>query len=88
MPSHRAPTNLKAASGKGKKVSVAWTASSDDIGVATYVVYRNGNVLGTSSGTSYNDTLSGKLASASYYVVARDAAGNVSPASNSVTVAG
>jgi len=43
-------------------------------------------MAGTTTGTSYGDTLGGKSPTATYYVVAYDAAGNVSPPSASVTV--
>ncbi len=81
-----APANLNAATGKGKKVGLSWAASSDNIGVAGYRVYRNGSQVGTTSGTSYTDNVGGKNPSATYYVVAYDAAGNLSPASNPVAV--
>jgi hypothetical protein len=79
------PTNLTANAGKGKKIGLSWSASIDNVGVAGYRIYRNGSPVGTTSGTTYSDTLGGKNPSATYSVVAFDAAGNVSPASNVVT---
>jgi chitodextrinase len=81
-----APTNLTATLGKGKKVVLSWGASADNVGVVGYRVYRNGVLAGNTSTASYSDTLPGKTTSATYYVVAYDAAGNASPASNSITV--
>ena len=67
-------------------VNLNWTASTDNLGVTNYDVYRNGSFLASTSGTSYN--VSGLTASTSYsfYVKAKDAAGNVSGASNTVNV--
>lgn len=84
-----APTNLKAkvTPGKNTKVSLTWTASTDNVGVASYVVYRNGVQIGTVSGStrSYSQPLPSTY-NYTYYVVAKDAAGNTSPSSNSVTI--
>jgi hypothetical protein len=79
------PTNLAAAFAKGKKVTLSWDASTDNVGVAGYYVYRNGSLAGTTTGTGYTDTLGGKASTATFYVVAYDAAGNASPPSNSIT---
>lgn len=80
-----APSALTATMSKGKKVALAWSPSSDNVGVSGYRIYRNGSQLTTTSGTSFTDTLSGKP-SATYYVVAYDAAGNVSPPSASASI--
>ncbi|MFF1820790.1 glycosyl hydrolase family 8 [Kribbella sp. NPDC058245] len=79
------PTGLAATGTTSSSVSLAWNASTDNIGVTGYVVYRNGTEVATSAGTTYTDT--GRTASTSYtYTVkARDAAGNLSAVSNSVT---
>jgi hypothetical protein len=54
--------------------------------VTGYRVFRNGTQVGTTAGTSFSDTLSGKNPTATYYVIAFDAAGNLSPTSNQVPV--
>ncbi|GAB3891089.1 hypothetical protein GCM10029964_063690 [Kibdelosporangium lantanae] len=65
--------------------SLSWSASSDNVGVSGYRVYRNGTQVGTTSGTSFTDTgLSGSTRY-TYTVAAYDAAGNVSSQSSSVT---
>ena len=79
-----APQKL-AAIAKGRKVTLSWSVATDNVGVAGYRVYRNGTVSGTANSTTYSDSLSGKSRT-SYYIVAFDAAGNVSPASNTITV--
>ncbi|WP_238011712.1 DUF4832 domain-containing protein [Dactylosporangium sp. AC04546] len=67
-------------------IALSWTASTDNVGVTGYQVYRDGVLRTTVTGTSYTDT---GLAAGSYtYTVrARDAAGNLSPASAPVTAA-
>lgn len=82
-----APTGLTATPGKGKKVVLAWQASSDNVGVAGYRVYRLDALVGDVPGTSYTDSLPGKSPSATYVVVAYDAAGNRSAPSAPVSIA-
>jgi fibronectin type 3 domain-containing protein len=79
-----APTKLKATPGY-KRITLSWTASVDNVGVAGYYVYRNGTKFATVTGTSYTNTglVSGK--SYKYYVIAYDAAGNTSTASAKVS---
>ncbi len=74
-------------SGKtSSSISLAWNASTDNVGVTAYNVYMNGSLQTTTSSTS--TTISGLTPSTTYsfYVVAKDAAGNSS--SNSSTVSG
>jgi gametolysin peptidase M11 len=62
--------------------TVTWTASVDNLGVVSYRVYR----LGVLSATTASDVREARVSpDGSYTVVAVDAAGNVSPASNQVT---
>jgi chitodextrinase len=86
-----APTDLTASVAK-RKVTLAWRASTDDIGVTAYRVYRDGRLVGTVTvataafPTRFVDTLPGKVRSARYTVVALDGAGNASLPSAVVTV--
>jgi glucose/arabinose dehydrogenase len=87
-----APTAL-AGSVAGTSVTLTWNASSDNIGVRAYDIYRNGakvgTVLGTATSTPATAFIDSGLAAATsyqYYVVARDAQANVSPRSNTVTL--
>ncbi|GAA0367768.1 hypothetical protein GCM10009530_17140 [Microbispora corallina] len=70
-------------------VGLCWTASSDDVGVAGYDVYQLGSdgFQKVASVTSATAILSGLRPARdyTYYVVARDAAGNVSPPSSLIT---
>ena len=81
-----APGNLTAQLAKGKKAQLSWSASSDNIAVAGYRIFRNGAQVAQTTGTSYTDSLGGRRPSATYHVVAFDAAGNVSPPSAAVSV--
>ena len=81
-----APRNLTARASKGKRVSLAWSAAIDDVGVAAYRVYRSGGMIATVTGTGYSDSVTGKTTSLVYTVVAVDTAGNASAPSNAATV--
>ena len=93
-----APANLTATPGSNGTVSLAWTASTDNVGVTSYDVYRSTspgfapsvvNKVGTSTNTTFQDV--GLAAGAYYYVVkAEDAAANLSApsAQASATVQG
>ncbi len=80
------PTSLTATAPTGFRVDLAWGASSDDVGVADYQVLRDGTPVGTSTTTSYADTTVAADTAYSYAVVARDASGNASGPSNTVTL--
>jgi hypothetical protein len=82
-----APTNLTARPGD-QTVTLHWTASTDNSHVKGYKLYRN-NVYGaTAAGwsTAYTDGPVPNGQSITYTVKAYDPAGNLSPASNAVTV--
>ena len=81
-----APTNLAASVSSSTRVDLTWTASSDDVGVVAYDVYRNGALRTTTTGTTFSDTTVVAGTTYSYVVRARDAAANVSPPSNTATV--
>ncbi len=88
-----APTNLAGNIVNSTQVSLTWTASTDNVGVAKYIVYRapagsaSYSVVGTATAAAYTDTTTTASQSYSYYVVASDQAGNNSPISNTVTIA-
>lgn len=81
-----APTNLASTGKTSSSVSLSWGASSDNVGVSAYDIYSGSNQVLSVSGTSA--TVSGLSPSTAYTftVKARDAAGNTSAASNSVSV--
>ena len=80
------PLNLTSSSKNTTSVTLAWSAATDNIGVTGYNVYVN-NVLRTTV-TTLNTVVTGLTASTSYTfsVRAKDAAGNLSGASNTLTV--
>ncbi len=81
-----AVTTLAASSTTTTGTQLSWSASTDNIGVTGYHVFRNGTEVGTTTATNY--TASGLTQSTSYNfsVLAADAAGNLSVAGNTVNV--
>jgi hypothetical protein len=69
-------------------VTLVWTASTDNVGVAGYEILRNGTRLAVAARTasSYSDTTALPNSQYSYAVRAFDGAGNYSGASNGVAV--
>ena len=65
---------------------ISWSASTDNIGVTGYKVYRNGSKISDVTNTSYSDSGAGPNTPYSYTVVAVDAAGNASDQSAAVQV--
>lgn len=70
------PTSFSATSTSPSQVVLSWTASTDNIGVAGYKVFRNGNQVGSATGTSYVDSGLTPATLYSYGVSAFDGAGN------------
>jgi chitodextrinase len=72
------PVNVRLTGATRTSTTVAWTASTDNVGVATYELFRDGALAGSTADTSY--ALSGLACGTSYAlgVQARDAAGNAS----------
>jgi chitodextrinase len=81
-----APQNLAASGTTATSTSLSWTASSDNVGVTGYDVLRGGTTIATVVGTGYPTTGLSPSTTYSFQVKARDAAGNLSAASNTVTV--
>ncbi|SCK07110.1 CARDB protein [Streptomyces sp. LamerLS-316] len=81
-----APSGLAFTEPSTGQVKLTWQASSDDTGVTGYDVYANNALLTGVAGdvTTFTDTRPAGE-SVSYFVRARDAAGNVSGNSNTVT---
>jgi chitodextrinase len=80
------PTGLAAAAAGSSGASLSWSASTDNVGVTGYIVRRNGTQVATPATTSFVDSGLSPGTTYSYAVAARDAAGNVSPNSTSVSV--
>src|SRR6266850_1851413 len=80
------PTGLTAAAAGSTGANLSWSASTDNVGVTGYIVRRDGVQVATPATTSYADTGLSAATTYSYTVAARDAAGNISPNSTSVSV--
>ncbi len=82
------PLNLKGTSTIARTVTLSWSASSDNVGVAGYRVYRGTTRIATVSGGTLTYAVTGLSSGKSYTfkVQAFDAAGNVSSQTKGVTV--
>ncbi|MBQ0736873.1 GEVED domain-containing protein [Mesonia mobilis] len=81
-----APTNLSANNVTETTVDLSWSASTDNVGVTGYDVYQGSSLLGSVTGTTTQITGLTANTSYSFYVEAKDAEGNISAASNTVSV--
>ncbi len=80
-----APANLTATAVSSSQVNLSWTASTDNVGVKEYKIYRGGTEVGTAAGTLYSDAGLNPSTTYSYTVKAYDAAGNASANSNTAS---
>lgn len=80
-----APSAATATAGD-KEVALTWRPSNGRLGVAGYRIYRSGSLVAETSATStaYTETRLANGTSYSYYVVAYDSRGRVSPPSATV----
>ena len=68
------------------KVQLNWNASTDNVGVTGYNIYRNGVNVGQSPTNSYTDTGLVPSTAYNYRITAFDAAGNESAQSTQISV--
>lgn len=80
-----APTNLSINSVGTNSIAVSWTAATDNVGVTGYDIYVNGALNSSTTETQANVSTLNPSTVYTIYIVAKDAAGNISPQSNSVT---
>jgi len=81
------PSGLKAqALTRPPRVSLTWTASTDNVAVVGYRVFREGILIATVSATSYVDSSVSAAKTYHYAVAAFDTAGNQSATSATVKV--
>ena len=82
------PTGLAAQSITATGFTLTWNASTDNVGIAGYKVYKNGVLHVTTQGTPASYIVSGQTAStnATWTVSAYDAAGNNSAQSSGLSV--
>jgi chitodextrinase len=79
------PTGLAATGVSSTQISLAWNASTDNVGVTGYNIYRGGTKINTTGSTSFTDSGLAPSTSYSYTVSAYDAAGNTSAQSASAS---
>ncbi len=80
------PQNLKAILSKQGKPVLAWSASTDNVKVSGYKVYRNGVYYTTVGATSFTDTSVSRRTTYKYQVQAIDTSGNNSALSAQVSI--
>ncbi|NHN27380.1 T9SS type A sorting domain-containing protein [Flavobacterium jejuense] len=80
------PTNLTASGTTQTTTNLSWTASTDNVGVTGYNVYQGTTQIGTATSTTYNVTGLSPATAYSFTVRAKDAAGNLSTASNTANI--
>jgi chitodextrinase len=80
------PTFLSANNITQTSFGIAWTASTDNVGVASYEVFVNNISIGKTATTNFNVT--NRVAATTYAIIVKaiDAAGNVSASSNTLSV--
>ncbi len=72
------PTGLTAAAISSSQINLSWSASTDNVGVTGYKIYRGGSQIATTAGTTYSDTGLTPSTLYAYNVAAYDAAANAS----------
>lgn len=80
------PTNFAKSNVTSTAVTLSWTASLDNVGVAGYELYRNNVRVGTPTGTSFTDSGLTAATDYTYTVRARDTSGNLSAFSTTLAV--
>jgi len=72
------PAGLAASVISSSQINLSWSASTDNVGVTGYKIYRGGTLLTTTTSRTYNNTGLAASTAYSYMVSAIDAAGNES----------
>lgn len=80
------PTGLGGSAPNQSTVNLGWTASTDNVGVTGYRIYRGGSHVANSPTTSYSDGSRAPCTLNSYQVAAYDASNNVSDPSSTFSV--
>ncbi|NUT46992.1 MAG: hypothetical protein HOV94_06660, partial [Saccharothrix sp.] len=80
------PGKLTASGVTADSATLSWSASTDNVGVTGYRVYRDSTLVATVQGTSHTDTGLTPETGYTYTVRAVDAAGNQSAPSTAATV--
>ena len=72
------PTGLTASAVSASRINLTWNASTDNVGVTGYRIFRGGSQIAATVSASYSNTGLSASTAYSYTVAAHDAAGNVS----------
>ncbi len=80
------PTNLTFSQTTETSTMLSWNASSDNVGVKDYSVFRDNSIIGSTVSTSYTASDLNSGISYSFKIKANDNAGNTSGFSNTVNV--
>jgi chitodextrinase len=80
------PTGLTNTTTASTTESFSWTASTDNVGVTGYKIFRNGSQIDTSTSVSFSDSGLTPSTGYSYTVSAYDAAGNNSAQSSALAI--
>lgn len=82
-----APSNLTATAASPTTINLSWTAGTDNVGITSYKIFRDGapSPMATVISTTFSDTGNAPSSTHTYRVMASDAVGNLSPLSNTAT---
>jgi hypothetical protein len=80
-----APT-LSASGTTSTSMNLSWFGATDAVGITAYDVYQGSSLIGSTASTTYTVTSLSPSTTYSFTVRAKDAAGNVSASSNTVSV--
>jgi chitodextrinase len=80
------PTAVKATALASNRVSITWTASTDNVKTAGYKIFRNGNLIAVTLASPFIDVLALPNTSYAYTVAAFDGVGNTSAQSAAALV--
>ena len=80
------PASLGGTATSSSTASLWWTASTDDVAVVAYRVFRDGKLVGTVTSPAFADAGLKAGTKYTYFVTAIDAAGNVSVKSSGYTL--
>jgi hypothetical protein len=81
-----APTNIIATGTTQTTTNLSWTAATDNVGTTGYNVYQGTNLKTTVTSTTASITGLTAATAYTFSIKAKDAAGNVSASSNTITV--
>ncbi len=81
-----APTNLSAQNITDTSVTLNWTEATDNVGVESYQIFQNANLIGDTSSTTYDVFNLQANTTYQFCIKAIDASGNISNCSNTITI--